>query len=257
MSWHDLLFMHWSVPAEAIRALVPEPLEIDTFRGRAWLGIVPFRMSDVAPRFVPGIPWLSAFPELNVRTYVTADDKPGVWFFSLDATNPIAVRIARAFFHLPYMDARIKLTESERGFDYVSRRTHRGEPPAELDVSYKPTSEQFFAKSGTLEYWLTSRYCLYAANNNGEVLRGEIDHDPWPLQKAECTVNKNTMAEAAGIELPDEPPHLLFVNDISVIAWTNQRLSEAADPIKSLALDTPRVGCPSQRSIASEGSEAT
>ena len=241
MSWHDLLFMHWPVPVEAIRCLIPEDLEVDTFGGRAWLGIVPFRMSDVAPRFVPGIPWLSAFPELNVRTYVTIDDKPGVWFFSLDATNPIAVRVARTFFHLPYMDAKIKLTESDQGYVYQSQRTHRGEPPAELDATYQPTSEQFFATPGTLEYWLTARYCLYAKNRQGKILRGEIDHDPWPLQQAECTVRTNTMAEATGIELPNEAPHLLFVQNISVIAWTNKQLCTASESIEALGLETARV----------------
>ena len=167
MSWHDLLFMHWSIPVDVIRPLIPEALEIDTFGGRAWIGIVPFRMTDVAPRFIPGIPGLSAFPELNVRTYVSADEKPGVWFFSLDATNRIAVRVARMFFNLPYMDARIRMHESEAGYEYESVRTHRGEPPAEFDVAYRPTSEQFHAKAGSLEYWLTARYCLYAANHHG------------------------------------------------------------------------------------------
>ena len=241
MGWHDLLFMHWPVPVDAIRALIPKDLEIDTFGGRAWIGIVPFRMSDVAPKFIPGIPWLSAFPELNVRTYVTVEDKPGVWFFSLDATNPVAVRVARTFFHLPYMDAKIAITESEQGYDYQSRRTHRGEPPAEFDVSYRPTSEQFFAKPGTLEYWLTARYCLYAADRTGTVLRGDIDHSPWPLQQAECTIRKNTMATAADVELPNEPPHLLFVQDISVVAWTNEQVCTASESIEALGLETARV----------------
>src|SRR5262245_4554326 len=105
MSWHDLLFAHWPVPVAAMRALVPAPLEVDTFDGAAWIGVVPFRMTRVGPLWLPPIPGVSSFAELNVRTYVTRDDKPGVWFFSLDAANPLAVRTARRFFHLPYFHA--------------------------------------------------------------------------------------------------------------------------------------------------------
>lgn len=237
MSWHDLLFMHWPVPVDAIRPLIPDLLEVDTFGGRAWIGVVPFRMSDVAPRWMPGIPWLSAFPELNVRTYVTVDDKPGVWFFSLDATNPIAVRIARTFFKLPYMDANISIKNEGRGIEYKSRRTHRGEPPAELDIVYQAAGEQFHAKPGSLEYWLTARYCLYAGSHRGDVFRGDIDHASWPLQPATCTIRSNSMTTAAGIELPNEPPHLLFASDIAVIAWTNELVCETADSITSLGLE--------------------
>src|ERR1700674_1035433 len=94
-SWPDLLFAHWPVDAEKLRALIPERLEIDTFDGRAWLAVVPFRMTNVRLRGTPAVPWLSAFPELNMRTYVTYDGEPGVWFFSLDAGNSLAVAIAR------------------------------------------------------------------------------------------------------------------------------------------------------------------
>ena len=109
MRWHDLLFMHWPVNVASLRRLIPAALDLDLWNGQAWLGVVPFRMSDVAPRGIPAMPWLSAFPELNVRTYVKTEDKPGVWFFSLDATNPVAVRVARSAFHLPYFDARIAI----------------------------------------------------------------------------------------------------------------------------------------------------
>src|SRR5262245_14397007 len=112
MIWHDLLFAHWPIPIDTMRRAVPERLALDTFDGSAWVGVVPFRMSGVRPRFVPSMPWLSAFPELNVRTYVTAGGKPGVYFFSLEAANPVAVRAARTFFHLPYFDARMSLQET-------------------------------------------------------------------------------------------------------------------------------------------------
>ena len=110
MTWHSLAFLHWPVAAESLQASIPEPLVLDTFAGQAWLGVVPFGMSNVRPRWAPPLPGVSRFPEINVRTYVTHDGKPGVWFYSLDATNWLAVRGARALFHLPYYDARIQLT---------------------------------------------------------------------------------------------------------------------------------------------------
>ena len=229
MSWHDLLFAHWRVEVEQIRTLIPEPLSIDTFDGSAWIGVVPFRMSDVAPRFVPAINALSAFPELNVRTYVTVDGKPGVWFFSLDATNKLAVRVARSLFHLRYMDAKISIERSEvrhgtYSFDYTSHRTHRNEPKADLRIKYSPTGERFFAKPDSLEYFLTARYCLYAANKHGVVYRGEIDHPPWPLQTATTEIEENSMISWLGIPQPKDDPHLLFVDRIDVRAWLNERV---------------------------------
>ena len=223
MSWHDLLFAHWSFDPNQINTLLPDSIDVDTFQGRAWVGIVPFRMTDVAPRLMPAVPWLSAFPELNIRTYVTLHGKPGVWFFSLDATNPIAVRIARMAFHLPYMDARMSIHEEDGAYAYSSERTHRNEEPATFKASYRPISESFRATPGTLEYWLTARYCLYTVDRRGRVLRGEIDHPPWPLQHATLDIDENTMFDWLSLE-PEGEPHLLFSKDIAVQAWTNERL---------------------------------
>ena len=223
MRWHDLLFAHWSFPKEDIAALLPQGLEVDAFDGKAWVAVVPFRMTDVAPRFVPAVPWLSAFPELNIRTYVSIDGKPGVWFFSLDATNPIAVRVARLAFHLPYMDAKMSIEQDADWYNYRSHRTHRGEPSANLVARYRPVGEVFYAQPGSLEYWLTARYCLYAQNRSGRLLRGEIDHSPWPLQAAEFEPDSNTMLASIGLESHDEP-HLLFAKDIKVKGWLNERL---------------------------------
>src|SRR5271168_4463454 len=160
-SWHDLLFAHWPVPAAILRPHIPARLAIDTFEGQGWLGVVPFRMSGVRLRGTPALPWLSAFPELNVRTYVVADGKPGVWFFSLDARNPAAVAIARAWFHLPYFRARMQCAARDGSIHYSSERTHHGASPAALRVNYRPAGEIFEAKPGSLEHFLTERYCLY------------------------------------------------------------------------------------------------
>ena len=224
MKWHDLLFMHWKVDFAALRAQIPESLEIDTFDGEAWIGLVPFRMSGVSPRFVPDVPWMSRFPELNLRTYVVADDKPGVWFFSLDATNPLAVRGARSLFHLKYMDAKIDFQRKDNWIHYSSVRTHRNEPPAELKVEYRPIGKEYSTTPGTLEHWLTSRYCLYSASKSGNVYRGEIDHPEWKIRDGQAIVHTNTMTNGLGIDLPDDEPVLHFASRTDVVAWGLERV---------------------------------
>lgn len=225
MTWRDLLFMHWPVPAGELRPLIPPALGLDTFDGSAWLGVVPFRMTDVRPRFFPAVPWLSAFPELNVRTYVTAGERPGVWFFSLDAHNPVAVRLARATFHLPYFDARMSCrAEGGEEVRYRSVRTHRGAAPAEFAARYRPVGEEIQSRPGTLEHFLTERYCLYAADGKGMVRRGEIHHRLWPLRPAEVEVETLGMTGQIGVVLPDTPPLLHFSERLDVLAWPPRRL---------------------------------
>lgn len=224
MNWHDLLFAHWPFEPHEIQTLLPPNVTVETFDKKAWLAVVPFRMTDVAPRHIPAIPGLSAFPELNIRTYVTFEGKPGVWFFSLDATNPIAVRVARLAFHLPYMDARMSIVKTRGWYEYSSQRSRkRDDAPTDFVGRYRPTSDKFFAEPGTLEHWLTARYCLYTADRKGRILRGEIDHPPWPLQKAELEVTENTMLDWLNLEAEGQP-HLLFSQCVEVRAWTNDRL---------------------------------
>lgn len=230
MVWHDLLFMHWKVDATRLRELIPASLKIDTFEGEAWIGIVPFRMTGVSLRYTPDFPWLSKFPELNVRTYVLGPDgKPGVWFFSLDATNPIAVRGARWLYHLNYVDAKISLEkvqgrECGTWIKYRSNRTHRGEFPAKLKVEYRPIGEPFEAQPGTRDHWLTSRYALYSASPAGQVFQGDVEHDPWELREAQAIVHSNTMTEGLGIELPADAPVLHFAQTTDVVAWPLRKI---------------------------------
>lgn len=224
-NWHDLLFAHWPVDAVKLRLLIPGRLQIDTFEQQAWLAVVPFRMEAVRLRGTPAVPWLSAFPELNVRTYVTDGEKPGVWFFSLDAGNPLAVSIARAWFHLPYFRARMSCTEREGGIHYRSERVHRGAPAASLMGRYRPVGEVFFPRRGTLEHFLTERYCLYSSGGRGRIFRGEIHHLPWQLQAAEAEFSENRMAEAAGVLLPARPPLLHFAKRQDVVVWWPERLT--------------------------------
>ena len=213
MRWHDLLFVHWPVRAELLRPLIPAELEIDTFDGRAWIGIVPFRMTGVRLRFMPGM----AFPELNVRTYVKTAGKSGVWFFGLDAASKLAVRAAR-FLGLPYFDARMTVQPGEGTVAYRSLRIHRKAPPAEFDASYGPTGPVYYSAPESLDRWLTARYCLYATRGR-RVVYGEIDHPPWPLQPAQLDLRVNTMTKPLAIALPNTKPLLHFARRLDVVAW--------------------------------------
>jgi uncharacterized protein YqjF (DUF2071 family) len=215
-TWHDLLFAHWPVDFDTLRALVPAPLTPDRFDGRAWIGVVPFEMTNVTPRFVPALPWLSAFPEINVRTYVTVGGRPGVYFFSLDARNPIAVRSARALFRLPYFTAAIDVG---RDADAVVYRSRRMAGDAIFEGRYAPSGASFAADRGSLEYFLTERYCLYTVGRGGRVACAEVHHAPWSLQRADADIRANTMTHPAGIALPSAGPHLLFVKRQDTIVW--------------------------------------
>ena len=223
-SWHDLLFAHWPVDVAALHPFLPSKLRIDTFEGRAWLAVVPFRMTGVRMRGAPVVPWLSAFPELNVRTYVTFGGKPGVWFFSLDAGNSVAVAIARAWFHLPYFRARMNCAEREGWIYYQSERTHRGAPAGLLEGRYRPLGEVFRPQHGTLEYFLTERYCLYTTNWRGQIIRGEIHHPPWPLQRAEAEFAGNSMSASLGIALALRP-FLHFARRQNVLVWPPSKIA--------------------------------
>jgi uncharacterized protein len=222
-SWHNLLFAHWPLDAAVLRDVVPHEFEIDRFDGRAWLGVVPFEMRDVAPRAVPAVPWLSAFPELNVRTYVTVGGKPGVYFFSLDAGNPLAVHAARLWLNLPYFAASMAVARDGRGV--VSYRSHRkGDRAAEFVAAYYADGPVFTPRRGTLEYFLTERYCLYGRSHRQRPYRLEIHHVPWPLRPARADLAHNSMAAAAGLVLPSVAPLLHFVARQDMVAWAPQHL---------------------------------
>lgn len=217
MRWDDLAFLHWQVPISALRPLVPAALELDRYHESAWIGVTPFRMTRVRPLFAPPIPTASDFPELNVRTYVRHRGRAGVYFFSLDAASWLAVTAARTATGLPYFHARMIQDRAGTDVHYESMRIHYGAPSAELRVRYRPTGDVVRSQPGSLEHFLTERYSLFVTRAN-RLLRLDIEHDPWPLQPASADIERNTMALAAGIELPDAKPHACFCRQLDVVA---------------------------------------
>jgi uncharacterized protein YqjF (DUF2071 family) len=204
-TWYDLLFAHWAVAPEALRPLVPEPLDLDLRDGRAWLGITPFIVGGLRLRGLPPLPWLSRFPELNVRTYVVFGERPGIYFFSLDAARLAGVVVARRTYRLPYFHAEMAVRRQGPTVHYDSRRIDSSGAPAQLRARYAPSGARLPIAEGSLERWLSERYCLYVVDGQGRALRGEIHHSPWPLQPASGTIETNTMARPLRLELTDDP----------------------------------------------------
>jgi uncharacterized protein YqjF (DUF2071 family) len=220
-SWNNLLFAHWRVDAAQLRRAVPDVFDLDLFDGEAWLGIVPFYMTNVGVRSVPRLPWLSAFPELNVRTYVRVAERPGVYFFSLDAGRQLAVTMARTLLNLPYYSAAMSTECRGDAVHYQSVR--RGHGRAEFRAVYEPTGAPFVAVVESLEYFLTERYCLYHCDRRGRPYRLEIHHRPWALEIARAEIRTNTMAAASHFAVKGDPV-LHFARRQDVVAWAPTRL---------------------------------
>jgi uncharacterized protein YqjF (DUF2071 family) len=210
--------MHWPIDAELLRPLIPSRLTIDTFEGQAWIGVVPFTMWGVRPSFGPALPGLSAFHELNVRTYVHYEGFPGVWFFSLDANNAAAVWAARKFARLPYFNARISLEQNEALIRYSSNRIEKAFPSARLETTWTIGEELEPSTPESLTFFLTERYCLYTARDQ-KLYRLRIFHSPWPLRSAVLLSNTSTMIESLGISATPVEPILHYAEEIKVDIW--------------------------------------
>lgn len=223
-SWHDLLFAHWRVAVPELRRVVPSVFDLDLFDGEAWVGVVPFYMTNVGLRATPALPWISTFAELNVRTYVRVGDRPGVYFFSLDAARWLAVAAARALLNLPYHAADMTLARQGDGLRYESVR--RARPAAAFTAVYEPTGAPFVASAGSIEYFLTERYCLYHLNRRSRPYRLDIHHPPWTLQTARAAIAANTMAAASGLTLNGAPALLHYARRQDVVCWA------PASPVK-------------------------
>ena len=217
-TWGKLLFMHWRIDERELRPLIPERLEIDTFDGSAWIGIIPFTMWGIRafPPYLPAVPGLSSAHELNVRTYVHYDRVPGVWFFSLDCNSMPAVMAARSFYHLPYYNADIDLEQRGNVIDYSCQRTD--DPPAQFKASWSIGETVPCSHPDSLDFFLTERYCLYA-EDDGQLYRARIFHQPWPLQTATINSWRSTMIEALGVKTREGEPVLNYAEEIDVDIW--------------------------------------
>ena len=223
-TWNDFVFCHWPVPVDVIRERVPRALDLDLWEGGAWIGIIPFNMTGVTLRGFPDLPWFSAFPELNVRTYVNVGGRRGVYFLSLEAHNPLAVALARTWYGLPYMRATMKWWWDGDAIEYRSVRTHRGEPPAQYDARITPHGDVRYAVPGTFEHWLTERYALYVVDGKDRIWAGDVHHTPWPIREVSLDIRTNTLAASHGITLPDTPPHALYSPGVDTVVWAPRRV---------------------------------
>lgn len=229
-NWHHLLFLHWEVPAAELQQLLPLRLTVDTFEGKAFVGLVPFTLTGVRPVLTPPLPWISSFHEINVRTYVHYEGRdPGVWFFSLDASSSIAVAAARAAYKLAYFDSDIDFNVSSGAFpaiDFQSRRTDaRGTTPAGARVRYQPVEGPVTpAAPGTLEHFLVERYILYAQDEKRELHRARVHHQPYPLQRADVHALEETLIWAAGIKRAEQPAYRHYASEVNVKVYPLERV---------------------------------
>ena len=242
--WNDLLFAHWPVPPSVMDGVLPEGLQADTHQGSAWLGVVPFWLDRIKLRGLPSIPGTQSFPDLNVRTYVRDRETgtAGLYFFSLDANSLLAVAAARIFFHLPYHWAEMRFDKrSEREFSFYSRRRF-SKKPVVFTARYRglgPTTKLADARSGSLEYFLMERSCLFTCNREGQPVKSNLHHVPWPLEEAEAEIDRNDLAESIGIKLPNQEPILHYSRRLGIYIWPTEKARSVLAPRPVTVAATP------------------
>jgi uncharacterized protein len=216
-SWVDLLFVHWRVSAAELRSRVPAALEIEEHDGSAWIGLTPFEVARLRPHLLPPLPGVGRFPEMNLRTYVRHGERPGIHFFTLDAANRIAVAAARTAYRLPYRTAHMGITRQD---GWIHFRSERADGSAALDVQYHGIAPGRPAEPGTLEHFLFERYALYSGLADGELLRGEIHHLPWQLQRAAAVFERNTVLTDHGFGGIASEPLLHYAAQQDTLVWS-------------------------------------
>jgi uncharacterized protein YqjF (DUF2071 family) len=240
--WNDMLFANWPVPAAALAPLIPEGLQVDTFQGSAWLGIMPFWMEQIKLRGLPPIPGARTFPHLSLRTYVRDPQTGtlGLTFLSLEASNLLAAALGRAFYRLPYHWAEMHMEQrSEREFAFYSRRRFAARPVI-FKARYRglgPSQRLAESRVGTLEYFLMERYCLFSRNHDGQAIQASLHHVAWPLEEAEAEIEQNDLAAVLGVTLPDQEPVLHYTRRLAVYVWPSELVRPAlmARPVAATA----------------------
>jgi uncharacterized protein YqjF (DUF2071 family) len=232
-TWDHLLFAHWPVTHDQLRHSVPPPFEIDTFANQAWLGIVAFQIRRIHLHGCPPAPGLTQFPEVNLRTYVRHNGRPGVLFLSLHCPNRLAMALARPWFRLPYQYAEVRLAECGGAVDFASASPtgvrfaarYHALSGARFAASDQARTEHFAAAPESLERWLTERYCYYTVDTSGRVYRCDIDHAPWRLAHAAADITANTLARPFRLDLPNMPPLLHCAGRTDALVWPRRRVA--------------------------------
>jgi uncharacterized protein YqjF (DUF2071 family) len=221
MGWRQLLFANWPVDPATVTARLPDALDVDTYDGDAWLSVVPFTNISVRPRGLPAAVGAD-LPELNLRTYVTYKNNPGVYFFSLDAAGLLGVIGARLFHHLPYYYAQIQIETTDDNTQFRSKRFHPGDRPVHFTATYEPMDKQFAAETGSRAEFLTERYRFYTEGPDGRVRYTNVDHDIWSLYSAAVSISENTLFQANGFDVPEREPVFYYSPGVDVIASSNR-----------------------------------
>lgn len=222
MQWRHVLFANWPVDPSVVRAHVPDALTVDTHGGDAWLSVVPMTNADVRPTWAPA-GWGVRLPELNLRTYVTHDGEPGVYFFSLDVQGVLSVLGARLFHHLPYFYARISLAVAGDRVRFESDRRHPGARPVRFAGSYGPVGDELRVDPGSRADFLTERYRYYTESPRGALRYARIEHEPWPLYRATADVAENTLFAADGFARPETEPVFYYSPGVTTTATPSRR----------------------------------
>ncbi|TVR52720.1 MAG: DUF2071 domain-containing protein [Puniceicoccaceae bacterium] len=236
-SWSHLLLMHWPVPAPLVRPLLPEVLELDLFEGSAWIGLTPFTVGSVAPPIGPGWPALTSFHEINLRTFVRCRGRPGVWFFSLDASSLMAVWLARMLYHLPYYRARIERGRRGDSFRFVGERRHPRVPRVAIEIAWMAGRPSPAPRPGSRLWFLTERYRVFA-RERGWIYECELRHPRWKLREARLGTFECDLFEAAGLPLPEEPPLLHHAEEVPVDIGRIRRCAAIREPEPDFEADT-------------------
>jgi uncharacterized protein YqjF (DUF2071 family) len=223
-SWRNLLFTHWPISPEVLRPYIPSQLQIDTFNDRAWIGVVVFVMEGIYHRYLPTISLTPTFSEINVRTYVRYNGKPGIYFLSLDVNDLASYTIAKRWYHLPYSLASISYQQEGPTFHVKSIRKAKTNIPIEFKGSYSPNQDVFYAKKETLEHWFIERYCLYSNDNRGNMYCGDIHHRPWPLQTVNTKISMNTLFSMFSFNVSEENSLSSYSRGVDTLIWNIKKL---------------------------------
>jgi hypothetical protein len=220
--WNHVLFLHWPISPVHLRPLVPGALQIDTYDGKAWLGMIIFEMGGIYPRRFPGLSLTLPFSEINVRTYVTYKGEPGIYFLSIDVNNWASLQIAKRWYHLPYHPAKVSIRKSGKSLSFEGIRKKE---PLKVKGSYTPRRDVYMSRADQLDYWFTERYRLFSTDALSNLYTAAIDHPPWPLQQADVSFEKNTLFSPFPFKLAEDTPIAHYSHGVQTNFWNIKKLS--------------------------------